>query len=246
MTKIVISAVAALSLHGGSCDPQNIVGEVAKLRQKYEECRQGQSVVQGIDPKLYRQVQLEKGTLLREAKEYRTRIQILERELSRLQTKTLSLEQELSQKSHIPLVKPPVSTSALTAAPLQRRVITQVAAVKPMAETIPPNPKTVESLTPKTASLSRMLQTAERSAPARAWTSAANQGSFAYRMNGDAAVYDGPNGQVVDTWEDRRSFTAAEPSEGWIKITGYFVNRIWKSAGAKERLWVKEGDVIRR
>ena len=66
----------------------------------------------------------------------------------------------------------------------------------------------------------------------------------AYRMATNAPVYNAPGGSVVDTWEARRSFTSGTVSNGWIKITGYFVNRVWQRAD--EELWVKESDVIRR
>jgi len=66
----------------------------------------------------------------------------------------------------------------------------------------------------------------------------------AYRMASNAPVYNAPGGSVVDTWEARRSFTSGTAKNGWIKITGYFVNRVWQRAD--EDLWVKESDVIRR
>ncbi len=71
-------------------------------------------------------------------------------------------------------------------------------------------------------------------------------GAAAYRMAVDAPVYNAPSGSIVDTWEARRSFTAALPSGGWIRITGYFVNRVWQPTRDDEYLWVRERDVIRR
>lgn len=68
----------------------------------------------------------------------------------------------------------------------------------------------------------------------------------AYRMASDATIYNAPGGAAVDKWEARRSFTAGDPINGWVKITGYFVNRVWQPAGDNENLWVKESDVIRR
>ncbi|MDQ1298215.1 MAG: hypothetical protein QG558_754 [Campylobacterota bacterium] len=65
-------------------------------------------------------------------------------------------------------------------------------------------------------------------------------------MAKDAAVYSSPNGKAIDTWEARRSFTGSAASNGWIHITGYFVNRVFQAAGEGESLWVKESDVIRR
>jgi hypothetical protein len=69
-------------------------------------------------------------------------------------------------------------------------------------------------------------------------------GPSAYRMATNAPVYNAPGGSVVDTWEEKRSFTSGTTANGWVKITGYFVNRVWTSA--ERDLWVKESDVIRR
>lgn len=66
----------------------------------------------------------------------------------------------------------------------------------------------------------------------------------AYRMASDAPIYSAPGGRVVDTWEARRSFTSGTAANGWVKITGYFVNRVWTRAD--QELWVKESDVIKR
>ena len=71
-------------------------------------------------------------------------------------------------------------------------------------------------------------------------------GSSAYRMASNASIYNAPGGAPVDTWETRRSFTAGEPSGGWVHITGYFVNRVWQPTREDEHLWVRESDVIRR
>jgi len=70
--------------------------------------------------------------------------------------------------------------------------------------------------------------------------------SSAYRMASNAPIYNAPGGSVVDTWEERRSFTAGNPSGGWVHITGYFVNRVWQRTAEGENLYVRESDVIRR
>lgn len=72
------------------------------------------------------------------------------------------------------------------------------------------------------------------------------KGSSAYRMASNAPIYNAPSGSVIDNWEARRSFTAGEPSSGWVRITGYFVNRVWQPTREDELLWVRESDVIRR
>jgi hypothetical protein len=66
----------------------------------------------------------------------------------------------------------------------------------------------------------------------------------AYRFASNAGVYNGINGTKIDMWEQGRSFTSGTSSGGWVKITGYFVNRVWQPAG--EEMWVKESDVIKR
>lgn len=95
-------------------------------------------------------------------------------------------------------------------------------------------PKTLKAPDVKTAN-----------APATAATKKGGSSS-AYRISGSAPIYNAPGGSQVDTWEDRRSFTAGNPSGGWVHITGYFVNRVWQPTGAGENLYVRESDVIRR
>ena len=65
-------------------------------------------------------------------------------------------------------------------------------------------------------------------------------------MASNAPIYNGPNGKIIDTWEARRSFTGSGASNGWIHITGYFVNRVFQGVSEGENLWVKENDAIRR
>ncbi|MDD2779969.1 hypothetical protein [Sulfuricurvum sp.] len=93
---------------------------------------------------------------------------------------------------------------------------------------------------------SKILKAPEPKAQATAvnTSSAKKSAPSAYRMATASPVYNAPGGSVVDTWEERRSFTSGTVSNGWIKITGYFVNRVWQRAD--EELWVKESDVIRR
>ncbi len=66
-----------------------------------------------------------------------------------------------------------------------------------------------------------------------------------YRVKHDAEIYDAPDGKVVAHWEARRSFTSTVYQNGWIKITGYFIERKWHSA-RNELLWIKAEDAIER
>ena len=80
----------------------------------------------------------------------------------------------------------------------------------------------------------------------RSDTPSGRSAASAYRMAVDAPIFNAPGGSIVDRWEARRSFTAGPPSAGWVRITGYFVNRVWQPAAENESLWVRESDVIRR
>lgn len=117
--------------------------------------------------------------------------------------------------------------------------------------------KTAKLVPPKTTKMavqsvavpektSKVLKAPESKVPVAASSTSTGKKSApsAYRMATNAPVYNAPGGSVVDTWEARRSFTSGTVSNGWIKITGYFVNRVWQRAD--EELWVKESDVIRR
>ena len=66
----------------------------------------------------------------------------------------------------------------------------------------------------------------------------------AFRMNGNVAVYDGADGSKLATWEDKTSFTSNQRVGKWIKITGYFVDKVWRPADRE--LWVKSCDVLKR
>jgi len=88
--------------------------------------------------------------------------------------------------------------------------------------------------------------TAETSKAQNTTAVSAKKGASAYRMAVNAPIYNAPGGRQIDTWEERRSFTAGVPQGGWVHITGYFVNRVWQRTADDENLWVKESDVIRR
>jgi len=68
--------------------------------------------------------------------------------------------------------------------------------------------------------------------------------AHAFRANKFASIYDGISGKVVETWEPMTSFTSNEKKDGWIKITGYFVEKIWKPVS--QELWIKSQDATMR
>jgi chromosome segregation ATPase len=64
----------------------------------------------------------------------------------------------------------------------------------------------------------------------------------AFKLNKYAFIYDAIDGEVVESWEANRSFTSNLKSQNWIKITGYFVEKVWQPA--EKELWIKKEDIV--
>jgi len=65
-----------------------------------------------------------------------------------------------------------------------------------------------------------------------------------FRLKTDSIIYDAIDGNKIDKWERRRSFTSSVMTNSWIKISGYFVKRKWKKADGE--MWVKRAQVVKR
>ncbi|MDP2077673.1 MAG: hypothetical protein Q8J85_06465 [Sulfuricurvum sp.] len=113
-------------------------------------------------------------------------------------------------------------------------------------EQLPPLPPVAS--TPKPSVAKTIVAPAVKKAPVAVETtsSSSKKSSGVYRMASNASIFNAPNGRAIDTWEARRSFTGNSPENGWIHITGYFVNRVFQGTAEGENLWVKESDAIRR
>lgn len=61
-----------------------------------------------------------------------------------------------------------------------------------------------------------------------------------YRLKNSAKIYDAIDGDVIEEWEERTSFTSNVQSGTWIKVTGYFIDKKWHSS--TRSLWVKTKD----
>lgn len=68
--------------------------------------------------------------------------------------------------------------------------------------------------------------------------------SHTYRMRVEAKIYNAINGDFIETWEEQTSFTSNLSKNGWIMITGYFINKKWVKA--KAEIWVKAEDTLKR
>jgi len=142
-------------------------------------------------------------------------------------------------KEH-PIVKEKVVAKTITPTEQLNKALSQKLA---QPQKLTPPKETKLSATAVPAKVQKVLQAPKPPVVAVSETPKKSAPS-AYRMATNAPVYNAPSGRVVDTWEARRSFTSGTANNGWIKITGYFVNRVWQRAD--EELWVKESDVIRR
>ncbi len=69
--------------------------------------------------------------------------------------------------------------------------------------------------------------------------------SATYRLKNEAKIYNGIDGNISDTWRDKRSFTSMNRNENWIQITGYFIDKKWQSSRDKS-LWIQAKDASKR
>lgn len=92
---------------------------------------------------------------------------------------------------------------------------------------------------------SKCLKNQENSFPKlKMRTKSVHKKASAYRLNKNAFIYNGINGEKVDEWEKGTSFTSNQRTDEFIKITGYFIHRQWVKA--KKPLWVNADDAYKR
>ena len=66
----------------------------------------------------------------------------------------------------------------------------------------------------------------------------------AFRLTKESVIYSDLNNTFFDTWEKSTSFTSGERTKTMIKITGFFVNKIWQRA--TQEMWVKAENSVKR
>jgi len=66
----------------------------------------------------------------------------------------------------------------------------------------------------------------------------------AFRLNKNAHIYGNLNARILYDWEKDTSFTSNRKTNQYMKITGYFKNKIWTKASRE--LWVKISDTTKR
>lgn len=127
---------------------------------------------------------------------------------------------------------------------LKAEAIKQEPVKKQVIDTKVINTKVMDEQKRRQADKLALEQERKKSAKSASIPATKRAAPSAYRMATIASIYNAPNGTKIDMWEEGRSFTSGTSNGGWVKITGYFVNRVWQSAD--EDYWVKESEVIKR
>jgi hypothetical protein len=65
-----------------------------------------------------------------------------------------------------------------------------------------------------------------------------------YRVSQDSIIYSAIDGKEIDKWEKLTSFTSKLKINGWIKISGYFVNKKWRKAD--KEMWIEASHTLKR
>jgi hypothetical protein len=65
-----------------------------------------------------------------------------------------------------------------------------------------------------------------------------------FRLNKNAAIYNARDGVIIENWEDKTSLTSNQRTKNWIKITGYFVDMVWRKA--EREMWLQANDATKR
>lgn len=235
-TGLIVLVTAGILSASGTNETQTIVNEVAKLRLKYEECRAGQKIVQGTDPREFNAIRTQYEQLLLENKKLQTKVAVLEKRYNDAQAKITYLDQANRSTA--------VGNRAAATASTTADKIPSLPSKAPVVLHAPVAPSATLTVTPKRSAFEKP----EQPAPASAGkvTMAVKKNSFAYRIAGEGKIYDGPEGSSITQWENGRSFTASESQNGWIRVSGYFVNRVWQPCAAEEQFWIRESDTQRR
>lgn len=65
-----------------------------------------------------------------------------------------------------------------------------------------------------------------------------------YRLNKNAHIYASIDGKKIEAWEKDTSFTSNYKNDSWVKITGFFINRVWVKS--ESQMWIPLSDVRKR
>jgi len=246
MKLLLIVLIFSFSLNANEMKRiEAIVSDITKLRAEYEGC-QTEAKIYALQLKderdknkiLLQELNSFKNLYKREI-EYKNKILILENRIKK-QDKLLKIK-ENSKKDLIVKVKPITKTKEKIKETLviKEKTIENIVLVN--CEEPNPFPKLVmkkeflkEATKPK--EIIKPKKTVEEKLE--------NFKASAFRLNRNAPVYNAVNGKKLDEWSIDTSFTSSVKTQNWVKITGYFVDRVWMRSS--KEMWIKLSDVTKR
>lgn len=243
-----ILSLAAVSLILGADEIQrieSIVKDITELRIQYEECQDkldsGSSGTYSLEKKLKDEQQ--KNILL----------------LSELETCTNSHQENEKLKFRIlELEKSNIDTHSVLKAKYDKLLLERENRIKYLENQIKNQPKfkkssfnqfpklvMKEKVTQKTQEETQAQKSADKKKNTKEKIIKEEETApSVYRLKSESDIYKSVDGDVVDRWEEERSFTSNRRYKNWIKITGYFVDQKWRKA--EKELWILEKDVFKR
>ena len=241
MKKLIGVGVLCAVLSGNEIERiESIVNDVTQLRQEYESCRQRLESADAVALKS------SEARFDAQRERYEAKIAILEAALEKSQEEERMAKRSLDHASlQVSQLNQLVSEQKCHIAALNGAAVSKPkpVTVEPAAQTVCPDVNPFPKLLMKERAAKaekQPVKTVEAEAGDTLYFEASP-----FRLKADADIYDAPGGNIVAHWEERTSFTSNQKRNGWIRITGYFVEKKWRPSG-EESLWVEETLARRR
>ncbi len=68
--------------------------------------------------------------------------------------------------------------------------------------------------------------------------------TYTYSVKTEVNIYDIIDGEKIAVLRKSTSFTSNEKTLEWIKITGYFIDKVWRISDTE--MWIKSSNVLKR
>ena len=248
--KIVLSLLCFLSLSADEIARiESIVSDISQLRVAYERCQEELQIIQNAkssrEDVTFNQEKFiaeYEEALKKQKEESENQIEILKKTIKSKENEIIYLKNEnnailLRKEEEIISLKNQINKTKKTKEISHKSTPVVAVPVSCVAE----NPfPTLQMKYPLVVDEAQEI-IPENSLPQKREYKIETTEPKAYKLLIQSNIYDAIDGEVYDIWEEGTSFTSNIKSDGWIKITGYFVERKWKKA--KEELWIVEGSV---
>lgn len=249
--KLLLSLFCFLSLNADEIARiESIVNDITQLRVAYETCQEELHTVQNskspTETVTFNKEQFiaqYEEALKKQKEESENQIEILKKSIKSKENEIIYLKKQndtnLSTKEEeIISLKNQINKSKKTKQISQKN--TPIAPVS--VSCVEENPFPVLQMKYPLVSDTNQEVVTENEAPKKREYKIQTTEPRAYKLSIQSDIYDAIDGAVYDNWEEGTSFTSNIKTDGWIKITGYFVERKWRKA--KEELWIVEDNVV--